>query len=64
MAEGARRNAFPGRVLSRDHSAEQVATRDWTPFDRSIDVLVGKLRKKIEADPKHPILIKSVRGLG
>ncbi len=53
-----------GRVLSRDHLAEQVATRDWTPFDRSIDVLVSKLRKKIEADPKHPTLIKSVRGLG
>ena len=53
-----------GRVLSRDHLAEQVATRDWTPFDRSIDVLVSKLRKKIEADPKHPPLIKSVRGLG
>ncbi len=53
-----------GRVLSRDHLAEQVATRNWTPFDRSIDVLVSKLRKKIEADPKHPTLIKSVRGLG
>ncbi len=53
-----------GRVLSRDHLAEHVATRDWTPFDRSIDVLVSKLRKKIEADPKHPILVKSVRGLG
>ena len=53
-----------GRVLSRDHLAEHVATRDWAPFDRSIDVLVSKLRKKIEADPKHPALIKSVRGLG
>ena len=53
-----------GRVLSRDHLAEHVATRDWSPFDRSIDVLVSKLRKKIEADPKHPTLIKSVRGLG
>ncbi len=53
-----------GRVLSRDQLAEKVATRDWTPFDRSIDVLVSKLRKKIEADPKRPTLIKSVRGLG
>ena len=34
------------------------------PFDRAIDVQVGRLRRKIEADPSQPELIKSVRGAG
>jgi len=34
------------------------------PFDRAIDVQVGRLRRKIEADPKNPALIKTVRGGG
>lgn len=34
------------------------------PFDRSIDVLIGRIRKKIEFDPANPILIKTVRSIG
>jgi DNA-binding response OmpR family regulator len=37
---------------------------DWTPFDRSIDALVSRLRKKIEVDPENPRLLKTVRGVG
>lgn len=52
------------RVLSRDQIMENIAGRDWNPSDRSVDVLVGKLRKKIEKDPHDPSLIKTVRGAG
>jgi len=54
----------PNRVLSREEILGLVSGRDWTPMDRSIDVLVGKLRKKIEPDPKSPTLIKTIRGVG
>ncbi len=54
----------PGRVLSRDFLLEQTRGREAAPFDRTIDVQVGRLRKKIEADPEKPELIKSVRGAG
>lgn len=54
----------PGRVLSRDHLLGAVYSRDWEPFDRSIDVLVTRLRRKIEKDPKQPEMIKTVRGGG
>ena len=54
----------PGRVLSRDFLLEQTRGREAGPFDRTIDVQVGRLRKKIEADPERPELIKSVRGAG
>ena len=56
------RNA--GRVLSRDFLLEQTRGREAGPFDRTIDVQVGRLRKKIEVDPERPQLIKSVRGAG
>jgi DNA-binding response OmpR family regulator len=52
------------RVLPREEILEMVAGRDWSPVDRSVDVLVGKLRKKIETDPKNPRLIKTIRGVG
>ena len=54
----------PGRVLSRDFLLEQTRGREAGPFDRTIDVQVGRLRRKIEADPERPALIKSVRGAG
>ncbi len=54
----------PRRVLNRDQLLDMVADRAWEPYDRSIDVLVGKLRRKIECDAKHPLLIKTVRGAG
>ena len=55
---------YPGRVLSRDFLLEQTHGRDAAPFDRTIDVLVGRLRRKIESDPEDPQVIKSVRGAG
>jgi len=54
----------PGRVLSRDFLLEQTRGREAAPFDRTIDVQVGRLRKKIEADPDEPQIVKSVRGAG
>ena len=54
----------PGRVLSRDFLLEQTRGRDGAPFDRTIDVQVGRLRKKLETDPDDPQIIKSVRGAG
>ncbi|MEW6706099.1 MAG: response regulator transcription factor [Pseudomonadota bacterium] len=54
----------PGRVLSRDFLLENTRGREAAPFDRTIDVQVGRLRKKLEADPENPELIKSVRGAG
>ncbi len=56
--------ARPNHALSRNQILELITDRDWTPYDRSIDVLIGKLRKKIEEDPRHPHLIKTVRGTG
>lgn len=52
------------RVLTRDAILELLSGRDWTPEDRSVDVLVGKLRRKLETDRHAPRLIKTVRGVG
>ncbi len=54
----------PGRVLSRGYLLDALAGKRLDPFDRSIDMLVGRLRKKIEADPKQPRLIMTVPGEG
>jgi DNA-binding response OmpR family regulator len=54
----------PHRVLSRDEIMDLLKGHDWSPLDRSIDNLVARLRKKIEHDPNHPGLIKTVRGVG
>ncbi len=54
----------PNRVLSRDDLISRMHGRDAGPYDRSIDVQVGRLRRKIETDPTRPELIKSVRGAG
>jgi DNA-binding response OmpR family regulator len=54
----------PHRVLSRDEIMDLLKGHDWSPLDRSIDALVGRLRKKIEADVTKPVHIKSVRGVG
>ncbi len=53
-----------GRVLSRDFLLEQTRGREAAPFDRTIDVQVGRLRKKLEVDVDAPQIIKSVRGAG
>ena len=54
----------PQRALTRKEILDLVFGRDWLPNDRSIDVLVAKLRRKLEDDPKHPQVIKTVRGVG
>jgi len=54
----------PNRVLSRDQIMDNITGRDWVSNDRSVDVLMGKLRKKIEEDPRNPALIKTIRGAG
>ena len=53
-----------GRVLSRDQLLDLTRGREAAPFDRSIDVLLSRLRRKMEADPKNPEFIKTVRGGG
>ena len=52
------------RVLSRDQLLDMTRHRSAGPFDRSIDVMVGKLRRKIEDNPREPSLIKTVHGAG
>ena len=54
----------PQRILSRDQLMDLARGRDATPFDRSIDVQVSRLRRKIECEPKTPELIKTVRSEG
>ena len=54
----------PNRALSRDQLMDFIHRREAGPFDRSIDVQVGRLRRKIERDPARPEMIKSVRGVG
>jgi two-component system phosphate regulon response regulator OmpR len=54
----------PNRVLSRDQLLTLTRNREWEPFDRSIDIRIARLRRKIEADPEVPQIIKTVRGAG
>lgn len=54
----------PQRVLTRDQLLDLARGRAAVPFDRSIDVQVSRLRRKIEPDPADPMLIKTVRGGG
>ena len=54
----------PGRVLNRDQILEELNGLDWEPFNRSIDVMISRLRQKLKDDPKHPELIKTVWGTG
>lgn len=54
----------PQRILSREELLEITKNRSLSPFDRSIDVQVSRLRQKVEDDPKSPQLIKTVRGGG
>ena len=53
-----------GRVLSREQLLDALKGAEYETFDRSIDVHISKLRAKLEADPKAPRLIKTVRGVG
>jgi len=52
------------QVLSRDRLLDLARNREAGPFDRTIDVQVGRLRRKLEPDPAKPTMIKTVRGTG
>jgi DNA-binding response OmpR family regulator len=54
----------PNQVLSRDRLLTLTRNREWEPFDRSIDIRIARLRKKIEEDPDKPQVIRTVRGAG
>ena len=54
----------PNRPLSRDQLLNLTQNREWDPYDRSIDIRIARLRKKIEPDPDKPVVLKTVRGLG
>lgn len=57
-------SAHPNRVLDRDRILDLLTGAERSPFDRSIDVRVTRLRAKIEPDPAKPIYIKTVWGKG
>jgi DNA-binding response OmpR family regulator len=54
----------PNKVLNRDQLLNLSHNRDWDPFDRSIDIRITRLRRKIEKQPSKPQIIKTVRGAG
>jgi DNA-binding response OmpR family regulator len=56
--------ANPKRVLSRDRLLELANARDAEAFDRAIDLRIMRIRRKIEPDPAHPSVIRTVRGGG
>ena len=54
----------PNRVLNRDQILDFSQGRDWAPFDRSIDVQISRVRRRLRDDGKNPSIIKTVRGEG
>ena len=54
----------PNRALSRERILSTHQERDWEPFDRSVDLRIMRLRKKIEPDPEHPRFIRTIRNEG
>jgi two-component system phosphate regulon response regulator OmpR len=54
----------PNRVLTRDRLLDLAHNRDMEPFDRSIDVRIARIRRKIEHDPAKPQVIRTLRGSG
>jgi two-component system phosphate regulon response regulator OmpR len=54
----------PNRPLSRERILNLSQQRDWDPFDRSVDLRVMRVRKKIEPDPTHPRYIRTIRNEG
>jgi DNA-binding response OmpR family regulator len=55
---------FPNQALSRERILNLSQQRDWDPFDRSVDLRVMRVRKKIEPDPQHPRYIRTIRNAG
>jgi DNA-binding response OmpR family regulator len=53
-----------GRILSRDQILDIIADRHWTPYDRSIDVMIAKIRRKLHDDARDTRFIKTIRGIG
>lgn len=53
-----------GRVLNRDQILEGAHDQPWDPFDRSIDIRISRIRRKIERNPQKPEVIRTVRGVG
>ncbi|MFC3567896.1 response regulator [Paracoccus simplex] len=54
----------PGRVLSRDQLLDLTVSRNWSPYDRSVDVMIGKIRRKIGDSGPEPRRIRTIRGAG
>ena len=54
----------PNRVLTRDQLLDLAHGRDPEPFDRSIDIRIARIRRKVEDNPAKPSVIKTVRGIG
>ena len=54
----------PNQVLTRDQLLTLTRNRDWEPFDRSIDIRIARVRRKVEVDPENPQVIRTVRGAG
>ena len=54
----------PNQVLDRDQLLTLTRNREWEPFDRSIDIRIARVRRKVEPDPEHPQAIRTVRGAG
>ncbi|MDC0535587.1 response regulator transcription factor [Francisellaceae bacterium] len=55
---------YPNQILSRDQIMDQIYDKSCDPFDRTIDVLIGRVRKKIEVNPNKPLLLQTIRGEG
>ncbi|WP_413205028.1 winged helix-turn-helix domain-containing protein [Rhodospirillum sp. A1_3_36] len=56
--------AHPGQVMTRDSLLDHVSHREWAPADRTVDVLVNRLRRKMGEDPRDPRHIVTVHGVG
>lgn len=53
-----------GKIMSRDQILDQIRNREWVPTDRTVDVLIGRLRRKLADDSAAPRLILTVHGAG
>jgi two-component system OmpR family response regulator len=54
----------PGRTLSRDQIIDLTQGREASPSERSVDILVSRLRRKLERDPRDPELLQTIRSSG
>src|SRR5690606_37946361 len=54
----------PNGPLTRDQLLNLTQNHDWNPFDRSIDIRIARLRRKLEYDPEKPQIIRTLRGVG